>query len=209
MILKKLTSSLSILILCVAGFTLTGCTDQEDPAEREGFISRYGGKPYAGTASGVLRSQQGEELYSWNGSASIGLLEVVGDSVSMAFRADFGREGEMNFKTRGVQEGGNYVADGGENSRFGITDGSIGGAVTNPVQEMAFVGSADPTQISMTMEVEFLDDSGDFPEGSVLELVFNASRTLGEEDENGCTLRMVPIWGPNGMTMGMVPDCGS
>jgi len=26
-------------------------------------------------------------------------------------------------------------------------------------------------------------------------------------DTEGCQMRLVPIWSPSGMTMGMVPDC--
>lgn len=74
---------------------------------------------------------------------------------------------------------------------------------------MRFEGMMKKEQAKMTAQIYFKEASDPFPKGSTLSLSFDTNREVSDDDDDGsgCQMRLVPIWGPNGMTMGMVPDC--
>jgi hypothetical protein len=92
---------------------------------------------------------------------------------------------------------------------FRIKDQTINGKFISEAQEMSFDGNLRRDKGQMKMVAIFKQETESFPEGTGLELNFDTSRDITENDDggSGCQMRMVPIWGPNGMTMGMVPDC--
>ncbi len=199
------------LIVAVIGMCMlscTSCSKDSSESEQDSFIIQYGGKPYKGESTGDFYTN-GERRQSWNGSATIALIEVEGDSVSMYIGADFGNDSKLNFKIRGKQEGLDYSREKGDKDHFAIRGDQITGYFENPDQIMQFNGKMEKGQARISAKVTFLRTSGVFPKGSELNLSFDTSRKIekpGENDE-GCQMRMVPIWSPSGMTMGMVPDC--
>lgn len=182
--------------------------DTAEPDASEDFISTYGGDPFLGDATGKL-TLNGEFLQRWNGDATISLLEPEGDSVSMVFRADFGGEGEVNFMLRGQQLGMDYFSGEEPHNYFKVSESNISGQTQNALQHMTFDGYLFAGRASMDMTVEFLEEMDSFPKGSILELSFDGHRDVETDDGSGegCQMKLVPIWGSNGMTMGMVPDC--
>lgn len=188
---------------------LTGCAKENNEQEaNQNFNETFGGTPFKGTATGI-RSQNGADDYTWKGEGRIALIEATADSVSMVFMADFGDLGEMNFKVRGKYDRSTYRMDTTDPSIFfHIIDENISGAIKNKQQEMSFEGSLKKETASMTMRVNFKEENGPFPKGSSLKLTFDTRRTIDDGDDGeGCKMRLVPIWSPSGVTMGMVPDC--
>lgn len=188
---------------------LAGCSkdDNSGSGGKKNFIDAYGGSPFRGTSKGILVRNDNSSL-TWNGKGTVVLTEAEADSVSMIFRADFGNAGSVNFKLRGQQQGMNYLSGDPNASHFRIADNKISGRVSNTSQEMTFEGNGAPGKVFMTMHVTFKEEMDGFPKGSVLTISFDTSRDLSDEnDGEGCQMRLVPIWSPSGMTMGMVPDC--
>lgn len=201
------TIHLSLVIACL--LLLSGCTKDDDGQDaNQNFNEVFGGKPYKGTAIGI-RSQDGVENYTWNGEGRVALIEATADSVSIVFMADFGELGEMNFKVRGKYDHSTYRMDTTDpNIFFRITDEKITGAIDNAQQEMAFEGTMKREMTTMRMRVSFKEANGPFPKGSALDLTFDTHRRPDDNDNGeGCQMRLVPIWSPSGVTMGMVPDC--
>ena len=199
-----------LLILFTVGLLLASCA--KDDSENSGdqtFDKLFGGKPYVGTARGV-RSQPGAADYTWNGEGRIAVIEASGDSVSVVFMADFDDQGEINLKFRGKIVGPDLRLEAAESeSYFVISNEQIDGKIENAAQRMAFDGIFQRGKANMDMTVYFKQADGAFPQGSTLNLTLNTSREIPAEgdDESGCKLRLVPIWSPSGVTMGMVPDC--
>ncbi|MHC8948839.1 hypothetical protein [Sphingobacterium hungaricum] len=200
----------SIIKLCIGILVFTSCTkDSEEINSKENFTARYGGKPFVGTAKGA-RSQDGVTNYTWNGEGRIALIEALGDSVSMVFMADFGDKGEINFKVRGKFDESTYRMETSDPTiYFRILEEQITGSIKNAGQQMLFQGSMQQEQVKMTMQVDFMEENGPFPKGSSLNLSFDTNREVSENDGDGsgCGTRLVPIWSPSGVTMGLVPDC--
>lgn len=96
---------------------------------------------------------------------------------------------------------------------FRIIEEQIMGSIKNSVQQMLFHGSMRKEQVSMTMQVDFVEENGPFPKGSSLNLTFETDQEVSENDGDGSGCgtrlgnRLVPIWSPSGVTMGLVPDC--
>ncbi|PRD48432.1 hypothetical protein C5745_04295 [Sphingobacterium haloxyli] len=186
-----------------------GCTKEDgQDIEDDDFSAYYGGTPFKGTASGI-RLQDDQDNYTWEGTGRVALIESSLDSVSLVFMADFGNEGEINLKMRGKTEGSAFRLETEDPSNFfRVIDGKITGSTENHLQKMFFEGSMEKEQVNMAVEVQFKEAEGAFPKGSRLRLRFNTSRNITDNDNgSGCQMRLVPIWSPNGMTMGMVPDC--
>lgn len=187
---------------------ILSCSKDDSKAlGKEDFVSLFGGNSFKGTAKGV-RSEDGQNTYNWDGVGRITLMEDTADSVSLVFLADFGKEGEINFKVRGTYKGPNYswsVQDG--SSYFKVEQQRIDGLFVNAEQHMTFQGTMEQEKVQTHIRVEFLENNGVFPKGSVLDLNFDTAREIIDDDGKGCQMRLVPIWGPSGMTMGMVPDC--
>ncbi|WP_156309500.1 hypothetical protein [Sphingobacterium endophyticum] len=188
---------------------LLGCAKDDDPPrENEDFNSLYGGIPYKGTVQGLI-SLKGNKL-NLSGVGTIALFEDSKDSVSIVFLADIDDLGEINIKIRGRFDRESFYME-KENSDifFRIMDQTIDGKFISEVQEMSFGGNLRVDKSQMKMVAIFKQETESFPEGTRLELNFDTSRKIRENDDDGsgCQMRMVPIWGPNGMTMGMVPDC--
>lgn len=198
---------LSTIFIALA---LGACSKSDQQENQEDFVSIYGGKPYKGTAKGE-RSANGTTNYRWEGEGRVALIEQTADSVSLVFMADFDEEGEINFKVRGRYDGQHfYTADQDDPSiYFEVSEERITSNITNDVQKMQFGGRLGREKADLTMRVEFLEASGIFPAGSELELRFETARDLATDDGDGsgCSMRLVPIWSPSGVTMGMVPDC--
>lgn len=187
-----------------------GCTKEDDQArDDEDFHSLYGGTPYKGTVHGGIALDGGNEL-DLSGEGSIALIEDTRDSVSIVFLSDIEELGEINIKIRGKYDRNSFYT-GNENSDiyFKITDQTINGEFISETQEMVFDGKLEREKGQMKMIAIFKSETESFPKGTRLELNFDTSREVTENDDDGsgCRMRMVPIWGPNGMSMGMVPDC--
>src|SRR5690606_9114913 len=198
------------IMLFMVSILLLGCTKEDDQVrESEDFSSLYGGIPYKGTVRGSLLLEGGNKL-DLSGAGSIALIEDTRDSVSIVFLSDIEDLGEINIKIRGKYDRKSFYT-GNENSDiyFKITDQTINGEFISETQEMTFDGRLEREQRQMKMLAVFKKETESFPKGTRLELNFNTSRDVTENDSggSGCQMRMVPIWGPNGMTMGMVPDC--
>lgn len=186
-----------------------GCAKDEGVADRsDNFIESYGGTPFKGEAKGI-RSVNGEANYTWTGDGRIVLMESTADSVSILFMADFGDEGEINFKVRGAHRDLNFQAGGEDPTQaFTVNDGQLRGKIINQDQSIDFNGDLQREKAIVHMHVEFLEETGVFPANAVLDLHFDTQRKAAEADDTeGCQMRLVPIWSPSGMTMGMVPDC--
>ena len=196
------------LIWCLLPFVLLlGCSKDDMQDSREDFATLHGGSPFKGTTEGI-RSESGRETHRWNGSGRMALIERSADSVSLVLMADFGDVGEVNLKIRGAYGTNSFQAT-GSNLNFRITDGKIDGKVANQQQKFDFSGTMSPTKSVLSVHIEFLEGQEGFPQGAVLEIRFETERNQDNisDDGGGCDLRLVPIWGPSGMTMGMVPDC--
>lgn len=188
---------------------LLGCAKDDGPARKnEDFNSLYGGIPYKGTVQGRM-SLEGNRL-DLSGDGTIAIIEDAKDSVSIVFLADIDDLGEINIKIRGRFDRESFYME-KENSDifFRIMDQTINGKFISEAQEMSFDGNLRRDKCQMKMVAIFKQETESFPEGTGLELNFDTSRDITENDDggSGCQMRMVPIWGPNGMTMGMVPDC--
>jgi hypothetical protein len=201
--------TIHITLLLVFFLLLTGCKkDTSEQDANQTFNETFGGKPFKGTATGI-RSQNGADDYTWKGEGRVALIEATADSVSMVFMADFGDLGEMNFKVRGKYDQSTYRMDTADpNIFFRIIDEKITGTLTNTQQEMSFQGTLRQETANMVMRVNFKEENGPFPKGSSLKLSFDTRRSIDNNDNGqGCQMRLVPIWSPSGVTMGMVPDC--
>lgn len=201
------TIHLSLVIACL--LLLSGCTKDNDGEDaNQNFNEVFGGKPYKGTAKGVL-FQNETPIYTWDGEGRIALIEATADSVSIVFMADFGNDDEMNIKLRGKLDGAAYLMETTDpDNFFRIVDEKITGQINNAQQQMIFDGSLRRETAAMNMRVTFKEATDVFPAGSVLELTFDTRRTIDDNDDGeGCQMRLVPIWSPSGVTMGMVPDC--
>lgn|GEM_PF-801169 len=204
----KTTIKLSHFLYLIATIlVMGGCSkDNSEGDGKDSFISAYDGTPFRGTSKGMVVI--GNSSRTWNGKSSIALTDIKADSASMVFRADFGDDATINFMLRGREQGMSLISDASATSNFRIADRNISGKVNNPSQEIVLEGTSSANKIFMTMKVTFKEETDGFPKGTVLTVSFDAERESGDGNGGeGCQLRMVPIWGPNGMTMGMVPDC--
>ncbi len=197
-----------ITAIVVFFLLLISCSKDKAALSDQDFNSTYGGKQFVGTAKAVL-SRNGFPGTTLTGDAHIALIEVKEDSLSMVFMSDFGEDGEINFKIRGKFDKTSYRFERNEStSFFRIIDEKISGNFISSGQEMNFDGVLQREQAQMTVKVDFIEEHETFPKGTRLELHFNTKRDLQDGNkEQGCQMRLVPIWSSNGVTMGMVPDC--
>ncbi|GGC14397.1 hypothetical protein GCM10011386_02660 [Parapedobacter defluvii] len=186
---------------------LMGCSKDENEQLGKGrFGEQFGGTPYRGDATGELFVDD-ELIYVWEGSATVSAIEQTADSVSLVFLANFGDEGEVNLKMRGRDHNGDFLLE-SPDGVLHVVDSKISGRIENTAQTIALSGDVHERYVSADIEVLFNQGTDVFPAGSMLKLAFRTSReTEDTGDGDGCTMRLVPIWSPNGMTMGMVPDC--
>lgn len=191
-------------------FILGSCSKgKSNDTHSDTFSSLYGGKPFKGSATALLEREGFPDLI-WEGDATVALMESSADSVSMVFLGDFGNKSEINFKLRGKMEGSHFRLEGNNSaSFFQINDEKITGNLDNDVQKISFGGTMRKERAKMTAHIYFKKASAPFPKGAVLKLELDARRAIVDDGEDGpgCQMRLVPIWGPSGMTMGMVPDC--
>jgi hypothetical protein len=195
-----------IVFLIVAILSL-GCSKENDHSN-ESFTSLYGGAPYKGTVSGSV-SIDGNEL-ALSGKGSIALMEATKDSVSIVFLSDLDKLGEINIKVPGKFDGKSfYMEDENPNIYFKIIDQNIDGKSISDRQEMTFGGKLERERGQMKMIAVFKQETESFPKGTRLELNFDTKRDPSNSNGNpgGCGTRLVPVWSPNGVVMGMVPDC--
>lgn len=189
---------------------LQGCAKDSDGEENHAdFVSNYGGRPFKGSAEGV-RSQGGQANYTWQGEGRVALIEPSTDSVSLVIMADFGAEGEINFKVRGAYSDNAYRAtETSGSSYFTVIDQRLKGEIDNGKQLMLFEGLLEKERADISLKVTFLEEVGTFPKDATLDLTLRTTRDASPAagDGAGCQMRLVPIWSPSGMTMGMVPDC--
>lgn len=195
-----------ILFLCCL---LQSCSKENNSSSPDTFESLYGGKPFKGTAKAVLE-RDGLDNLTWNGDGLVSLIESSGDSLSIVFLSDFGNKSEINLKLRGKVER-NYFTFNGNNTPpfFNIMDERIMGNIANDTQDTRFEGTMHRARVKLTAQIYFKKASDPFPKGSTLHLTLDTRREIQEDDDDvkGCQMRLVPIWSPSGMTMGMVPDC--
>jgi len=193
--------------LLMATAMLMGCSkDENEPLGEGRFGDQFGGTPYRGDATGELFIDD-ELVYVWEGTATVSAIEQTADSVSLVFQADFGDEGEINLKMRGRDHNGDFILE-SPGGILSIVDGTISGRLENAAQTIALSGDVREQSVFADFEVLFNQRTEVFPAGSTLKLAFRTSREAEHTGGgNGCTMRLVPIWSPNGMTMGMVPDC--
>ncbi|MFD2970237.1 hypothetical protein [Sphingobacterium bambusae] len=202
--IKTLSCVFAVLVLLALGCTKDDSADDQS----DNFVERYGGTPFNGNAKGI-RLVNGQSNYEWTGDGRIVLMESTVDSVSMLFMADFGDEGEINFKVRGAYQDLNFRAGADDPTQvFAVDDGRVSGKIVNQEQAIDFSGDLQRERASVHMRVEFLEATPVFPANSVLDLHFDTQRKVADGgDTDGCQMRLVPIWSPSGVTMGMVPDC--
>ncbi len=196
------------VVWCVLPFLLLlGCSKDNMPDQGGDFATRHGGNPFKGSVVGI-RSASGAETHRWDGAGRVAFIEQTADSVSLVLMADFDAVGEVNLKIRGAYGNDSFQAT-GSNLDFSIANGNIQGNAASRQQQFTFTGSITPTKSILNVRVEFLEGQEGFPQGSALELAFDTAREQpdGADDGTGCNLRLVPIWSPSGVTMGMVPDC--
>ena len=187
---------------------LLGCAKDDGPARKqEDFNSLYGGLPYKGKVQGRIFLEEKEISLAGNGT--IALIEGTKDSVSVVFLADIEDLGEINLKIRGrFGRESFFLENESSDMFFRIMNQEIEGRFISESQEMTFVGNLGREKGQMKMTAVFKQETDSFPTGTRLYLDFDTGRRVTEDDDlSGCQMRMVPIWGPNGMTMGMVPDC--
>lgn len=206
--MKKITVTILVHVCFLLFFA--GCTKEGDhTGDGEDFNSRYGGIPYKGTVHGHISLDEGGTL-DLSGDGSIALIEATGDSVSIVFLSDIDDIGEINIKIRGEFDSQTFHLEKESSGLyFRIVDHIISGKFISETQDMAFEGKLEQEIGRMKMVATFKEETESFPMGTRLELNFDTSRKITENDDDGsgCQMRMVPVWGPNGMTMGMVPDC--
>lgn len=196
------------IVLLVLFILSLGCAKESDQLD-EGFTSLYGGIPYKGTISGRVSIDGGNEL-DLSGKGSIALIEATRDSVSIVFMSDIDGLGEINIKIRGKFDGKSfYMDDENPNIYFKIIDQNMEGKSVSDSQDMIFEGKLERERGQMKMVAVFKQETESFPKGTRLELSFNTNRDISrsEGDVGGCPTRLVPVWSPNGVVMGMVPDC--
>ncbi len=192
------------LLMAIA--LLAGCgKDESEQLVGGRFGEQFGGTPYRGDATGELMID-GELAYVWEGTATISAIEQTADSVSLVFQANFGDEGEVNLKMRSRDHYGNFLLE-NPDAVLQIVDGAISGKIENAAQTIALSGDIRDRHALADMEILFNQRTDVFPAGSTLTLAFRTSREVEHTDGDGCAMRLVPIWSPSGMTMGMVPDC--
>ena len=196
------------IVLLLVSILSLGCAKENDQ-HVQSFTSFYGGIPYKGTISGSVSIDGGNEL-DLSGKGSIALIESTKDSVSMVFLSDINRLGEINIKVRGKFDGKSfYKEDENPNIYFQIIDHNIEGKSISDSQEMFFKGTLERERGQMKMVAVFKQETESFPKGTRLELNFDTHRDMSNSngDVSGCPTRLVPVWSPNGVVMGMVPDC--
>ena len=196
-----------IVFLIVAIISL-GCSKDSNQPD-QGFTSLYGGVPYKGTVIGRVSIDGGNEL-ALSGKGSIALIEATKDSVSIVFLSDLNRLGEINIKIPGKFDGDSfYMEDENPNIYFKVTDQNIDGKSISESQEMTFQGKLERERGQMKMVAVFKQETESFPKGTRLELNFDTNRDVSNNngDVKGCPTRLVPVWSPTGVVMGMVPDC--
>jgi hypothetical protein len=204
--MKKYFLNSLIGFLCIILLLLSAGCSKENVNNKD-FATTYGGKPYKGDVR-VELFENGTSLNTWNGDGRIAVIEAEADSVSIVFMADYGTTGEVNFKVRGKYDQMNYMMGDQQPSYFKVNGKTIDGKIFTADQNFNFTGTIENERVNMTMQVEFLKDLNGFKQGDRLDLNFNTTRDISEGNSTeGCQMRMVPIWSPNGMTMGMVPDC--
>ncbi len=184
--------------------------NDSDDLSNQNFYGLYGGRPYRGAAKAVINAPTVDRDVVLDGDGRIALMDSSGDSVSIVFMADFGQQGEVNLKLRGKINGADFhMGDSDRQNFFNVRGEAMDGKVINAIHEMAFSGKMRRDQTSMRCEVNFKEADGIFPKGSTLHLTFETSRKIpsSSDEGTGCQTRVVPIWGPNGMSMGIVPDC--
>ena len=203
---------LSVFAIVASAMMFVSCSKSEKPQSTpDSFGSQYGGTPYRGDATGKLFTD-GSLQYTWEGNATVSAIEQTADSVSLVFQADFGDEGEITLKIRGRDHNGSFLLE-NPNEVFRIVNNDIFGELENDSQMLSFSGDFRERHVFADVDVLFHEDTGVFPAGSTLKLAFRTTREIAVEDPgtsnggNGCTLRLVPVWSPSGMTMSMVPDC--
>lgn len=199
------------IVLLIGCILFLGCTKENDEnINRDNFTEEYGGKPFKGSVAQELTGEGFEDI-NWKGDGMITLIEASDDSISVVFLADFGNQSEINFKMRGKVDGLNFrFEDDGSASFFRIVNEKISGNSESAVQKMRFDGTMKKEHAKMTAQIYFKEANGPFPKGATLSLNFNTSREISNNDDgdvSGCQMRLVPIWSPSGVTMGMVPDC--
>ena len=199
------------IVLLIGCILFLGCAKENDENTNfKNFTEEYGGKPFKGSVTQVVTGEGFEDI-NWNGDGMITLIEASDDSISVVFLADFGNQSEINFKMRGIVDGLNFRFEDDESaSFFHVVDEKISGNSESTVQQMRFDGTMKKDQAKMTAQIYFKDANGPFPKGANLKLDFNTSREITNNDDGGdygCQMRLVPIWSPSGVTMGMVPDC--
>lgn len=200
-----------IKLICVLFLMLQGCAkDNDTTSSRNNFESLYGGKPFKGSAKVVLE-REGFDKLTWNGDGLVALVESSSDSISIVFLADLGKNNEINLKLRGKVDGPNFSFNGPNASTFfHIVDKAITGNLSNPAQEMRFEGTMNEQRTRLNAEIYFKQANDPFPQGAKLYLTLDTKRAVvvdGDDNGTGCDMRVVPIWSPTGITMGMVPDC--
>lgn len=196
-----------ILFLLVSIVSL-GCTKENDLPDQS-FTSFYGGIPYKGTISGSVSIDGGNEL-DLSGEGSIALIEATKDSVSIVFMSEINRLGEINIKIPGKFDGKSfYMEDENPGVFFKIIDQNIDGKSFSDNQETIFEGKLEKERGQMKMVSVFKQETESFPKGTRLELNFDTNRDISNSDGDvgGCPTRLVPVWSPHGIVMGMVPDC--
>ena len=207
------TTILSTLAVVFTILVFMGCSkDEKSQPTQNRFGDQFGGTPYLGDATGKL-FVDGSLQYTWEGTATVSAIEQTADSISVVFQANFGDEGEINLKIRGQDHDGNLLFESGEDA-FRIIDSDITGQFDNETQALSFSGDFRERHVFADVDVLFHESTDVFPAGSTLKLAFRATREIAvdappntPDSGNGCTLRLVPVWSPSGLTMGMVPDC--
>lgn len=205
--MRNVTSILAMICL-ISG--LLACSEDTNPAVVGDFYEVYGGKPFKGESRAVIELEEGGQQQVFDGDGRIALIDQVADSVSLIFMADFDSAGEVNLQVRGRYDEKNYVMETEDPDVFFLVEaGHISGKSDNATQTMIFDGTMEHEQVYVTVEVLFKQAVSPFPAGSSLHLTFDTRRKIeeGESGGTGCQMKMVPVWGPYGMTMGMVPDC--
>lgn len=199
------TSIIILLLSCL----LQSCSKDNNNSSPDTFESLYGGRPFKGAANAILE-RDGLEQLTWNGNGLVSLIESSGDSLSIVFLSDFGNKSEINFKLRGKVERNYFTLNGNSSPPFfNIIDERITGNIAHDIQDICFEGIMHRGRAKLTAQIYFKKASDPFPKGSTLHLTLDTRREIEEDDddETGCQMRLVPIWSPSGMTMGMVPDC--
>ena len=204
-------SEMKKIVLFIVCIFFLGCTkENNENTTSDNFAGKYGGKPFKGSVNQVLSGEGFDDL-NWNGEGMISLIESSDDSISVVFLADFGDQSEINFKMRGKVDGFNFRSENNEpTSFFRIVDEKISGNSQSAAQQMNFEGTMEKGQTKMTAKIYFKEASHPCPKGATLSLKFNTSREITGDDDgdvSGCQMKLVPIWSPTGVTMGMVPDC--